>query len=361
MKLKMDLSRLRVTDTQRAILGFSFGLLVMFSATRIFLVNSYDFENMERGVRLILSGVNPWASATRVHDFYNPPHSVLFLWPMLFLSPQIFLSLGAALLFAFVFYQRTWVALAWFATNSALWLIAAGGIDMLVMGAGIIFLLAGDSMVSTKRGIVFRVIAYGLLLVKPQGGMFIVLLFLITRLDWKGAIIAFSLFFLLFAPLYPSWITVVISDPPLAQTEATHTLWAKYGFLIAILIAFGTIVARKWHYWELGGALAGILTPYGMPGLPSFLTLTAVSSLKAIPIVVIWSALLAIVTWVTPPAGVDYYDYLQPFMAIYHLSMFALSLVLACMSPDAQGDKIISVNSWFRQLLSRFNPRFRAG
>lgn len=361
MRLEMNLSRRSVTNTQRALFGFGLGLLLMFTATRVFIINSYDFENMERGVRLLLTGVNPWASATRIPDFYNPPHSVLFLWPMLFLSPQVFLSLGAACLFAFVFYHRAWVALAWFATNTALWLIAAGGIDMFVMGAGLLFLLAGDSMFSTKRGLVFRVIAYGLLMVKPQGGAFIVLLFLITRLDWKGALLALVLYSLLFAPLYPSWITVVLSDPPLAQTEATHTLWAKYGFLIALLIALGAIVARKWHYWELGGVLAGILTPYGMPGLPSFLTLTAVSSLKAIPITVIWAALLSVVTWVTPPTGIDYYDYLQPFMAIFHLSMFALSLVLACMSPDAQGDKIISVNSWLRHMLSRLSLRFRAG
>ena len=351
----------RITDTQRAILGFGLGLLVMFTATRVFLVNSYDFENMSRGVRLLLSGVNPWAAATQVPDFYNPPHSVLFLWPMLFLSPQVFLSLGAACLFAFVFYRRAWVALAWFATNTALWLIAAGGIDMLIVGAGLLFLLAGDSMFSTKRGLALRVIAYGLLMVKPQGGVFIVLLFLITRLDWKGALLSLAVYTLLFSPLYPSWINVLISDPPLAQTEATHTLWARYGFLVALLIALGTIVARKWRYWELGGALAGILAPYGMPGLPSFLTLTAVSSLKAIPIVVIWSALLSIATWVTPPAGIDYYDYLQPFMAIFHLSMFALSLALACMSPDAQDDKTIAINSWLRQMLSHLNPRFGSG
>jgi hypothetical protein len=112
------------------------------------------------------------------------------------------------------------------------------------------------------------------------------------------------------------------------------------------------VLARKWHYWELGGALAGILTPYGMPGLPIFLTLSAVNSLKAIPIVVIWSAALSGLTWVTPPAGIDYYDYLQPLMAIFHLSMLGVALSLACLSVDSQGPNLIDVRGWIARQTS---------
>lgn len=351
----------RLSDAQRALLGFALGLLLMYAATRVFLVNSYDFENMQRGIRLLTSGVNPWGPASRIPDFYNPPHSALFLWPMLFLSPKAFLALGSACLFAFVFYHRAWVALAWFATNTALWLIAAGGVDMFVIGAGLLLLLAGDTLYPSKRGLALRVLAYGLLMVKPQVGLFIVLLYLVTRIDWKGAVISLFLYGVLFTPLIPSWVAAVLYDPPLAQTEAAHTLWAGYGLPLAFVVALGVVVARKWRYWELAGALAGILTPYGMPGIPGFLALTAVSSLKAIPIVVIWSALLAIVTWVTPPAGIDFYDYLQPFMAIFHLSMFGLALVLACMAPDAQGSKLIAVNSRLRVAFANFRSRLKAG
>ena len=286
----------QITATQRALFGFILGFLIMMAATRVFQVNSYDFDNMQRGVRLIVSGVDPWAVETRIPDYYNPPPSVLFLWPMLVLSPELFLALGSACLFAFVFFLRAWAALAWFATNTVLWLIAAGGIDMFVIGAGLLFLLAGDSAFTTKRGLVFRVIAYGFLITKPQGGFFIILLYLLTRLDWKGALLSLLIYGLFFIPLYPSWLDVILNNPPLAQTEATHTLWAKFGLPLALIIALGTIFARKWRYWELGGALGGILTPYGMPGIPTFLTLTAVSSKKAIPIVIIWSALLAVVT-----------------------------------------------------------------
>jgi len=356
-----NLDRRQVTDTQRALLGFALGFLLMFAATRVFLVNSYDFHNMQNGLRQLLSGIDPWAPATRAPDFYNPPHALLFLWPMLYLSPQAFLTLGSACLFALVFYMRAWVALAWFATNTALFLIAAGGIDMFVIGAGLLILLAGDLAYSTKRGLALRVVAYGILMIKPQGGLFIVLLYLVTRLDWKGALLSGILYGLLFVPLLPSWGAAVLFDPPLAQTEATHTIWARYGLPVALVVALGTIAARKWHYWELAGALGGILTPYGMPGIPIFLTLTAVSSLKAIPIIVIWSALLTAVTWVTPPAGIDYYDYLQPFMAIFHLGMLGMALVLACMAPDAQGDKLIQVNLWLGQAASRLARRLGAG
>jgi hypothetical protein len=142
----------------------------MLLAVRIFVVNHYDFDNIQRGIRLILQGVNPWATATRIPDFYNPPFAVLFLWPMLFATPKFYLVLGAGALFAFVFYQRAWVALAWFATNTALWLIAAGGIDMFVIGGGLLLLLAGDKSSQKWLGLVWRVLAYGLLMVKPQGG-----------------------------------------------------------------------------------------------------------------------------------------------------------------------------------------------
>src|SRR4030065_140720 len=158
---------------------------------------------------------------------------------------------------------------------------------------------------------------------------------------------------LLSLPLYPDWVTVILRDPPLAQTEATHTLWAKFGPIAAALVALGATLSRKWQYWQLGGALAGILTPDGMPGLPSFLALTAVKSRKAIPVVVLWSAALAVLTWVTPPAGGDFYDYLQPLMAIFHLSMLGLALTLACLSGDEAGPHTIAGSEWIRNVLSR--------
>jgi len=350
----------RVTDGQRAILGFALGFVTMLAATHVFLVNSFDFENMQRGVRLLMAGVNPWDVATRIPNYYNPPHSIVFLWPMLITSPRLLLSVGTACLFAFTFYQRTWVALAWFATNTALWVIAAGGIDMLLIGGGLLLLIAGDRTYATKRGLALRVLAYGILLVKPQGGLFVAVLYVLSRRDWKGAGFSVLLFVLPFLPLYPSWIRVILLDPPLGQTEAAHTLWQAFGFPVAALIALGALTARKWQYWELGGALAGSLAPYGMVGIPSFLALTAVKSPKAIPVVVIWSAALAAITWVAPPEGVDYYDYLQPFMTVFHLSMFGLALTLACLAPDAEGSNLIAVSALVRRIMAQLS-RERAG
>ena len=230
----------------------------MLVAVRIFVVNSFDFENMQRGIRLILSGVNPWIPETRIAHFYNPPFAVLFLWPMLFATPQLYLVIGGALLFAFVFYHEAWVALAWFATNTVLWLMAAGGIDMFVIGAGLLLLLAGDTSYEKWQGLVWRVLAYGLLMVKPQGSIFIVAFYILTRRDWKGLLISAIVYGMLFLPLYPDWLYVLLHDPPLAQTEATHTLWAKFGPLVASVIALAALLARRWKYWQLGGALAEI-------------------------------------------------------------------------------------------------------
>jgi hypothetical protein len=317
------LPKIPLTDASRALLGFGLGCL-------------------------ILSGLNPWAAATRIPDFYNPPYAVLFMWPMVFLTAKTYLVVGGGLLFAFVFYHRTWVALAWFAANTFLWLLAAGGIDMFVVGGGLLLLLAGDRYFEKRRGLFLRVLAYGLLMVKPQGTVFIVGLYVLMRQDWKGLLICCVVYGLAFLPLYPAWLDVILHNPPMAQTQATHTLAAHYGIWVAALIAIGVVLKRRWRYWQIGGALAGILMPYGMPGVPIFLTLTAVEPLAAIPIVVIWSACLAALTWVTPPPGVDFYTFLSPRMAIYHLSMLGLALALAILSPSAAGADTIAVADWIK-------------
>jgi hypothetical protein len=336
-----------ISDRDRAILGFLLGLALFAAAVQVFTVNSYDFENMQRGFRLLVSGVNPWSPENRIPDFYNPPFAVLFMWPMLFAAPKAYLVAGGALLFALVFYRRAWAGLAWFATNTALWIMASGGIDMFVIGAGLCLLFLADGKFESRLSLVVRVLAYGLLMVKPQGSIYIVALYILLRRDWKGLALSVLVYGVFFLPLYPSWLDVLLHNPPLAQTEASHTLWAKFGLWAAGAVAVLIILARRWKYWELGGALAGILTPYGMPGLPIFITLTGVKTLKAIPIVVIWSGCLAVLTWVTPPPGIELYDYISPFMAIYHLSMLGLALVLACLSPTDDDDNTVDFKAWF--------------
>ena len=100
--------------------------------------------------------------------------------------------------------------------------------------------------------------------------------------------------------------------------------------------------------WKPGGALAEILTPYGIPGLLVFLTLTAVEPFTAIFVEVVWSGCLAAHTWVNPPPGVDYYAFISPRMAIYHLSMLGLALILACLSPVPEGSHTIAIGDWLR-------------
>jgi hypothetical protein len=321
-----------LSDNHRAIIGFIFGLIVIGFAVRIFHVNDFDFSNMQRGVRLILTGVNPWAPQTRIPDYYNPPFAVIFQWPMLFTTSQIYLAVGGALLFAFAFFKKAWVALAWFGTNTFLWMIAAGGIDMFLVGAGLLLLFAGDRYYSKWYGLVLRVLAYGLLMTKPQGTIFIVVLYFLLRWDWKGLLVSILVYGLPFIHLYPDWIRVLVTDPPVYQIDTPHTVWRQFGPILAGLIAVAVSLSRRWKFWQLGGALAGIFTPYGMPGLPIFLTLSAVPKRAAIPIVMIYSACLASLTWVNPPPGVDYYAFTNPRMTIYHLSMLGLALALACLS-----------------------------
>ena len=346
--MKTKINAIPVTDTNRALLGFGIGCVVMLAIVHVFIVNSFDFENMQRGVRLVLSGVNPWAVETRIPHFYNPPFAVLFLWPMLFATPKVYLVMGGALLCAFVFYQRAWAALAWFATNTFLWLVASGGIDMFVIGAGLFLLIAGDRSENQWNSTFWRVLGYGILMVKPQGGLFIVALYILMRRDWKGLLISVFVYLILFLPLYPDWLRVLLTDPPGAQTVASHTLLAKFGPAAAGTVVLLVMTARKWKYWQLGGALAGILMPYGMPGLPIFLTLTAVRPLKAVPIVILYSGLLAFLTWINLPAKLSDSDYQSLLMAIYHLSMLGLALTLACVDPGQDAGETISVGDWIK-------------
>ncbi len=354
--MRNQIPRIPLTDTRRAVLGFVLGLVLIGFAAHIFHVNDFDFGNMQHGVRLILAGVNPWAPETRILNYYNPPFAVLFQWPMLFTTPQIYLALGGALLFALIFFKKVWVGLAWFGTNTFLWMIAAGGIDMFLIGAGLLLLFAGDRYYSRWQGLVLRVLAYGLLMTKPQGTIFIVGLYLLLRWDWRGLLVSLLVYGLPFAHLYPDWIRVLITEPPTYQLNTPHTLWQQFGPLLAGVIAVAVSLSRRWKYWQLGGALAGIFTPYGIPGLPIFLTLTAVSKRAAVPIVVIYSACLAGLTWVNPPQGVEYYSFINPLMTIYHLSMLGLALALACLSGSGslvQDRETIAVWESIQRLLRR--------
>jgi hypothetical protein len=199
---------------------------------------------------------------------------------------------------------------------------------MFVMGIGLTLLFIGDSnkLSSNFFGIVFRVIAYGFLLIKPQGGIFIVIIFILMRRDWKGLFISLIIYGLFFVTLYPDWINVILNDSPRSQNIAAHSILKKFGLVFAMIVAISVTLSRKWKYWQLGGVLAGILSPYGMPGIPIFLALSAVDDWKAFPVVILYSAGLSILTWLNPPAGVDFYAYISPFMSIIILVCFGLAL-----------------------------------
>lgn len=63
----------------------------------------------------------------------------------------------------------------------------------------------------------------------------------------------------------------------------------------------------------------------------------------AIPIVVIYSGCLAVLTWVNPPPEIEFYKFSNPMLSIYHLNMVAVALLLACYTKgknDAQNEQI---------------------
>jgi hypothetical protein len=328
-----------LTPNLRALFGFLLGLLVMSVAVNVFVVNRFDYDIIRDGTAALASWSDPWATRDLNPDFYNPPFSVLFLWPLLIVGPKAIIAIGGALLMAVVFYERAWVAISWFGTMSLLWLIAAGNIDMYVMGAGLLCLLIGDKVYNTPAGLILRTIAYGFLLVKPQGGFFIVAIYILLRKDWQGLLLSLLVYGLAFWKFYPSWLNHLTSQPPSPQQVAPQTFLGKFGLPVALFLAVWVALARRWKYWQLGGALAGILAPYGMPGIPAFLTLAAVGNRAAIPIVIVFAALLARLTWITPPPGVDYYAALGSYMVIYHLGLLGLALILACFSGRQDLDK----------------------
>jgi len=326
-------ARKKVTPFQRTALGLGFGLAVMFAITSVFTVNNFDYTNIRNGVAAILMGGNPWSAKAVGFEFFNPPFSALFLWPLLFVNEKLVIAIGGAFLTAFIFNRRAWVAFSWFATNLFLWILAAGSIDMFVMGSGLLCLVMSDDVRDSWGRTILRVAAYGLLMIKPQGGAFIVALYVLLARDWRGLVAAFLLYSLPFIPLYPDWIRVILTSPPMGQDYSPLTILGQYGPTFSVLLATAVALSRPWRYWQLGAALASILSPYGMIGIPVLLVLTTVKRLRAIPIVVTFSWCLAVLTWVTPPQGVDYYQYLGPHMETYHMGMLGIALTLAIFQP----------------------------
>lgn len=319
----------------------------------MFVVNDFDYWNIRNGTTFLLSGLNPWVE--RVNDFYNPPFSILFLWPSLFLNAKGMIILGGTFTIALIFYLEAWVALSWFATNAFLWLVAAGNIDLFAVGAGLCVLLLSEKVKKRQWISAFiRVIGYGLLLVKPQGGVFIVLITILQKKDWRGILLGILFFGFPFYRFYPGWIQAILSNAPTAQNVASHSVMGKFGVWFAVPLALWIILARRWKFWQLGAALGQILSPYGMPGVPILLILTAVKRRAAIPIVIVFSACLALLTWRTDiPAGPNYYTEIGRFMTIYHLGMLALSLILACFQPEDEDDgpSVIRMSDWFQKKL----------
>lgn len=200
---------------------------------------------------------------------------------------------------------------------------------MYIMGSGILLLFISDEIDEGKLTLLLRVLGYGLLMIKPQGGLFIVVLYILLRRDWRGLLVSFLIYGIFFINYYPDWFRVLITDPPIGQDYMHLSILGKYGWITTIIIFLGVSFSRPWEYWQLGAALSAILSPYGMPGIPALLVLTGVDNKKAIPIVIIFSWCLALLTWITPPENVDYYKYIGPYMEIFHLVMLGLALVLA--------------------------------
>lgn len=328
---------MRVSAYVRLLAGGFLGAVTMLAVVNIFTVNTYDFEHIQAGVRAMLAGYVPWGAASPVLEYYNPPHAVLFLWPTLFLNAQIGLVLGACLTISLIFYLEAWAALAWFTTATALWVVSAGNIDMLVVSGGLLLLFAGDNTIWRDKpaGIALRVLAFGLLAVKPQGTGILILLYVLCRRDIKSLLIAGFVYIVLFLPYYPDWIGMSLHSPPASQTVAAHSFLRVIGVWPAVMLAGLAAISRRWKWWTLGGALAGILAPYGMPGLPILLTLTSVTRVRSIVVYVLFSAGLTVLTWKNPPTGVDYYTWLNPLMAVYHLGMLGMSIALAVLDKSA--------------------------
>lgn len=229
---------------------------------------------------------------------------------------------------------------------------------MYVMGSGLLLLFLSDEIDEDKLKILLRVLGYGLLMIKPQGGLFIVVLYILLRRDWRGLLVSFLVYGIFFLNYYPDWIRALVTNPPIGQDYMHLTILGKYGWITTIIIALGVSFSRPWEYWQLGAALSGILSPYGMPGIPTLLVLTGVNNKKAIPTVVIFSWCLAVLTWITPPENVDYYKYIGPFMEIYHLVMLGLVLVLAIYptrDPVKENNNSIDLRKSIARLFSRYS------
>jgi hypothetical protein len=122
---------------------------------------------------------------------------------------------------------------------------------------------------------------------------------------------------------------------------------------VAVVLA---LLARRWRYWQLGAVLAQTVLPYGMPAVPLLIIFTAIPKLVAIPVIVLFSAAIAAMTWLNPPPSfTNTYDFILPMLSIYHITMLVFGLALACLfSPeDADEPTDIDLSRYLRHTVSR--------
>lgn len=152
--------------------------------TDIFQANTFDSDTLRAGAIATLHGDNPYRDADGLSAYFNPPHSV-YAYPLM-LGPRAIYLLSLVLIVALAVYvfDNPWLALYVATPAFIVHGIGANNLGLQVGVLGVVALWLAQER-EGWLGAALTAWGYGLLLIKPQVGLGMVVLHLLWLL-WQG-------------------------------------------------------------------------------------------------------------------------------------------------------------------------------
>jgi len=224
-------------------------------------INTFDFDNISHGMGYLLRGTNPYWSLDK-YQFYFPPWSVVFLWPLAFLNVGWMVALDVAIWIIYVLARGKPTALLLLIHPLFILLIASGNSEIVGLVFGI--WLVQSNLKGWPRGV-----ALLLLTIKFQTVFLLILLegvrILLDR-DWQ-AVAVIGAVAIPTIVIFPQWIPNYFVNPAGAwgypfSVIGTGGVLAALAFTALILL----VMRRRLDEWRtMAIFLSLVWTPYVLP------------------------------------------------------------------------------------------------
>lgn len=252
----------RISPRQRLwVLCVVFVLCMAASLVFVKPINSFDFDNINHGLGMMLVGVSPyWFKG--IYQYYFPPWSVFFLWPLAFVTVAWMVALDVALWIVYVLARGRLPALLFLIHPLFILLIASGNSEIIGLVVGVWLIQA--NVKGWPRGV-----AMLLLTIKFQTAFLLILLeglrILLDR-DWEALAVIPALAIPAMIR-FPQWIPNYFKNPAGAWGYSFSVIGTG-GVLaaVSITIIILYIMRKRLDEWRaLAIFLSLVWTPYVLP------------------------------------------------------------------------------------------------